>query len=185
VLLYTDGVTEHRAPGTQFDEHQLGLLVRNRTDTSRAESIAPAGARHRAALAPAEQRDDIRAARGERDERLTPSNQRPAAWRRVGRSIAARVLELLFEPAEHRAEDADTCTWLTPICSCDLGLRQVLVVAEVDDLAIAVGQVAHGFTDREPHIGAREIVVDDRQARAVEHLAVVALRTGASSGDVR
>ena len=59
VLLYTDGVTEHRAPGTQFDEHQLGLLVRNRRDTSRAESIAQLVLDTVLLLAPAAQRDDI------------------------------------------------------------------------------------------------------------------------------
>jgi serine phosphatase RsbU (regulator of sigma subunit) len=60
LLLYTDGVTEHRvAAAAQFDEHQLGLLVRNRRDTARAESIAQLVLDTVLLLAPAEQRDDI------------------------------------------------------------------------------------------------------------------------------
>jgi len=59
VLLYTDGVTEHRAPGTQFDEHQLGLLVRTEP-TRRAPSRSPQLVLDTVLLlAPAEQRDDI------------------------------------------------------------------------------------------------------------------------------
>jgi serine phosphatase RsbU (regulator of sigma subunit) len=60
LLLYTDGVTEHReATAAQFDEHQLGLLVRNRRDRARAESIAQLVLDTVLLLAPAEQRDDI------------------------------------------------------------------------------------------------------------------------------
>jgi serine phosphatase RsbU (regulator of sigma subunit) len=59
LLLYTDGVTEHREPATQFDERQLGLLVRNRRDTARAESIAQLVLDTVLLLAPAGGRDDI------------------------------------------------------------------------------------------------------------------------------
>ncbi len=59
VLLYTDGVTEHRSGAPHFDERQLGLLVRNRRDASRAESIAQLVLDTVLLVAPAEQRDDI------------------------------------------------------------------------------------------------------------------------------
>lgn len=59
LLLYTDGVTEHREPTTKFDERQLGLLVRNRRDTARAESIAQLVLDTVLLLAPTESRDDI------------------------------------------------------------------------------------------------------------------------------
>lgn len=59
LLLYTDGVTEHREPSTKFDERQLGLLVRNRRDTARAESIAQLVLDTVLLLAPTEGRDDI------------------------------------------------------------------------------------------------------------------------------
>jgi serine phosphatase RsbU (regulator of sigma subunit) len=60
LLLYTDGVTEHRDPSAAaFDERQLGLLVRNRRDTARAESIAQLVLDTVLLLAPAAARDDI------------------------------------------------------------------------------------------------------------------------------
>lgn len=60
LLLYTDGVTEHREPAAaMFDERQLGLLVRNRRDTNRAESIAQLVLDTVLLLAPGAARDDI------------------------------------------------------------------------------------------------------------------------------
>ena len=59
VLLYTDGVTEHRSSAPHFDERQLGLLVRNRREAARAESIAQLVLDTVLLVAPAEQRDDI------------------------------------------------------------------------------------------------------------------------------
>jgi sigma-B regulation protein RsbU (phosphoserine phosphatase) len=59
LVLYTDGVTEQRAPESTFDETQLGLLVRHRLAAIDADAIAQAILDTVLLVAPEGSRDDI------------------------------------------------------------------------------------------------------------------------------
>ena len=59
LVLYTDGVTEQRAPEIAFDEQQLGLLVRHRLQAIDADAIAQAILDTVLLVAPEGSRDDI------------------------------------------------------------------------------------------------------------------------------
>ena len=59
LVLYTDGVTERRQHPEVFDEHQLGLLVRNQLTSRRAEAVAQLILDTVVGLSPRDARDDI------------------------------------------------------------------------------------------------------------------------------
>jgi serine phosphatase RsbU (regulator of sigma subunit)/anti-sigma regulatory factor (Ser/Thr protein kinase) len=59
LVLYTDGVIEHRAADDLFDEAQLGRLVRNQLTVTRADELAQVVLDTVVALSPTEHRDDI------------------------------------------------------------------------------------------------------------------------------
>ncbi|MFP5256506.1 MAG: PP2C family protein-serine/threonine phosphatase [Acidimicrobiia bacterium] len=59
LVLYTDGVTERRQHPEEFDEHQLGRLVRNQLTTRRAEAVAQLVLDTVVGLSPRDARDDI------------------------------------------------------------------------------------------------------------------------------
>jgi phosphoserine phosphatase RsbU/P len=59
MVLYTDGVVEHRIAEDLFDEAQLGRLIRNQLTITRAEDLAQVVLDTVVDLSPTEHRDDI------------------------------------------------------------------------------------------------------------------------------